>query len=250
MSGTSHDTTKETNLVMNEILDKIDNLVRDPGVEIDTTGFIFALIISATSAVIIAALYQTFYENRATGSQIHRSFLLMSPSITGLFIAIQFSLPLSLGLLGALSIVRFRTPIKEPEEIGFLMLLIAGAVLCATFQFLLLAVLITLATGLLVMQKVLPNLLYNSKRKDGILLITVNGNTVTTEKTDGLLRLLETRLPQGKLESISYSENLTTIHYSFTGLKSTGLAGLQSYLNEIVPIQKLNVYFNGQGTLI
>ncbi|MGB7933479.1 MAG: DUF4956 domain-containing protein [Gammaproteobacteria bacterium] len=235
---------------MNEILDKIDNLVRDPGVEIDTTGFIFALIISATSAVIIAALYQTFYENRATGSQIHRSFLLMSPSITGLFIAIQFSLPLSLGLLGALSIVRFRTPIKEPEEIGFLMLLIAGAVLCATFQFLLLAVLITLATGLLVMQKVLPNLLYNSKRKDGILLITVNGNTVTTEKTDGLLRLLETRLPQGKLESISYSENLTTIHYSFTGLKSTGLAGLQSYLNEIVPIQKLNVYFNGQGTLI
>jgi len=235
---------------MNEILDKIDNLVRDPGVEIDTTGFIFALIISATAAVIIAALYQTFYENRATGSQIHRSFLLMSPSITGLFIAIQFSLPLSLGLLGALSIVRFRTPIKEPEEIGFLMLLIAGAVLCATFQFLLLGVLITLATGLLVMQKVLPSLLYNSKRKDGILLITVNGNTVTTEKTDGLLRLLESRLPQGKLESISYSENLTTIHYSFTGLKSAGLAGLQSYLNEIVPIQKLNVYFNGQGTLI
>ena len=32
---------------------------------------------------------------------------------------------MSLGLLGALSIVRFRTPIKEPEEIGFLMVVIA-----------------------------------------------------------------------------------------------------------------------------
>jgi len=30
-------------------------------------------------------------------------------------------------LLGALSIVRFRTPIKEPEEIGFIMLVVASA---------------------------------------------------------------------------------------------------------------------------
>ena len=35
------------------------------------------------------------------------------------------SLALSLGLVGALSIVRFRTPIKEPEELGYLFLIIA-----------------------------------------------------------------------------------------------------------------------------
>jgi hypothetical protein len=39
-----------------------------------------------------------------------------------------------LGLLGALSIVRFRTPIKEPEEIGFILLLIAFALSIATFN--------------------------------------------------------------------------------------------------------------------
>ena len=42
--------------------------------------------------------------------------LLIGPSVTLLFICVQLSLPLSLGLLGALSIVRFRVPIKEPEE--------------------------------------------------------------------------------------------------------------------------------------
>ncbi|MCB0165117.1 MAG: DUF4956 domain-containing protein [Anaerolineae bacterium] len=235
---------------MNDILNKIELLVKDPAVQVDMTGFIFALVVSAIIAVVIAALYQLFYEDRATGSQIHRSFLLMSPAITGLFIAIQFSLPLSLGLLGALSIIRFRTPVKEPEEVSFLMLLIACAVICATFQFVLLFSLLSLALVLLLLQKALPRLLYYSKRKDGILLITISDREVTSDKKAGLLRVLETRLPKGKIESISYAENLTTIHYSFTGLKAAGIDGLQPSLNEIVPIQKLNVFFNGQGTLL
>ena len=38
---------------------------------------------------------------------------------------IKFSLALSLGLVGALSIVRFRAAIKEPEELVFLFLIIS-----------------------------------------------------------------------------------------------------------------------------
>jgi len=38
---------------------------------------------------------------------------------------VKASLALSLGLVGALSIVRFRTPIKEPEELAYLFLAIA-----------------------------------------------------------------------------------------------------------------------------
>jgi len=38
---------------------------------------------------------------------------------------VKSSLALSLGLVGALSIVRFRTPIKEPEELAYLFLSIA-----------------------------------------------------------------------------------------------------------------------------
>ena len=47
--------------------------------------------------------------------------------ITALVITvIKFSLALSLGLVGALSIVRFRTPIKEPEELAYLFICIAA----------------------------------------------------------------------------------------------------------------------------
>ena len=82
----------------------------------------------------IAYLYVHFYSNRATGSQVHRAFPLLGISITAIFVTLQFSLPLSLGLLGALSIVRFRTPIKEPEEIGFIMLVISTSIAVATFK--------------------------------------------------------------------------------------------------------------------
>ena len=43
---------------------------------------------------------------------------LFTPTVhrTPMPLKVLLSLPLSLGLLGALSIVRFRTPIKEPEE--------------------------------------------------------------------------------------------------------------------------------------
>ncbi|MCP4609828.1 MAG: DUF4956 domain-containing protein [Planctomycetes bacterium] len=231
-----------------DIIDKLGRLVRDPSVQVDTTGFIFALTVSAVVGSIVSGLYQMFYENRATGSQIHRCFLLMSPAITAIFIAIQFSLPLSLGLLGALSIVRFRTPIKEPEEVGFLMLLIASAVVCATFQFLLLVVLLVLAVIVLALQRLSPHLL-RSKRKDGVLLITL-ASGITNEAKDEILKLLGTRLSNGRIEGISQCENLTTIHYSFTRMNLDSLRDFQANLNEVAPIKKLNIFFNGQGVLL
>ncbi|MGK0301051.1 MAG: hypothetical protein ACI89X_001925, partial [Planctomycetota bacterium] len=89
----------------------------------DWLPLLVVLVISCTSSIVLSLFYSMFFERRSTGSDIHRAFPALGTAITGVFICLQFSLPLSLGLLGALSIVRFRTPIKEPEEIGFLMLL-------------------------------------------------------------------------------------------------------------------------------
>src|SRR5690606_23112692 len=183
---------------MGEILDKVGQLVRDPSMQVDMVGFVFALVMSAFMSIAVSALYQFFYENRSTGSQIHRSFLLMGPSITTLFIAVQFSLPLSLGLLGALSIIRFRTPVKEPEEIGFVMLLVACAVVTATFQFLLLLTLLLIAFIFLLFQNRM-GWLRDSKRTDGMLLLVVEGDLASDTRTR-LLGFLEDRITRGKLQ--------------------------------------------------
>lgn len=69
------------------------------------------------------------YSVRAGNKVLRRDLGLVLPIIcltTILVISVvKSSLALSLGLVGALSIVRFRTPIKEPEELAYIFLVIA-----------------------------------------------------------------------------------------------------------------------------
>lgn len=62
----------------------------------------------------------TFSNRREFG----RVFVLIMMTTILVISVVKSALALSLGLVGALSIVRFRTPIKEPEELGYLFLTI------------------------------------------------------------------------------------------------------------------------------
>ncbi len=73
------------------------------------TEAIIALAFSVVFSLVVYFMYQLFYGTRHIGAGVHRMFLLGGPAITVLFLGIQTSIPLSLGLLGALSFVRFRT---------------------------------------------------------------------------------------------------------------------------------------------
>ena len=133
------------------VFDQIQKIkdVQDLTARIDPWLFGIAILVSLGASLAASWLYTRFYERRGTGSQINRAFPLLGISITALFICIQVSLPLSLGLLGALSIIRFRTPVKEPEEVGFIMLVIAASIICATFNFQFLLFLYLVAAGAL-----------------------------------------------------------------------------------------------------
>ena len=105
---------------------------------------------SLLAAIVAYLMYQMFYGSRNIGAGVHRTFIIGGPSTTTPFLRIQSSIPLSLGLLGALSFVRFRTPVKDPAEIGFLLLLIASAIGAATSNYLvtiLLFVIVFIALG-------------------------------------------------------------------------------------------------------
>ena len=58
-------------------------------------------------------------------SRFANNFLPLGLTTMLIITIVQSSIALSLGLVGALSIVRFRTPIKEPEELAYLFVSIA-----------------------------------------------------------------------------------------------------------------------------
>ena len=82
-----------------------------------------------------------------------------------------------------------------------------------------------------------------------MLLLTLNGEA-SAESKNRIVKVLDMRLTNGRVQSIAVDENQTTIHYSFTGMSTKDLDGLHETLKEIAPVQKLNFYFNRQGILL
>jgi uncharacterized membrane protein YhiD involved in acid resistance len=93
-------------------------------------GFIFSFIICALLAFILSKFYVRYGNSLSNRKAFSKNFIILA--ITTMFIisVVKSSLALSLGLVGALSIVRFRSAIKEPEELTYLFLTIAIGLGC------------------------------------------------------------------------------------------------------------------------
>ncbi len=90
---------------------------------------LFVLLSNVVLAAILAAILSWFYISYGASQSNRHSlanvFVLLAVTTTLVITVVKSSLALSLGLVGALSIVRFRAAIKEPEELAFLFLSIA-----------------------------------------------------------------------------------------------------------------------------
>ena len=215
--------------------------------EIGFYSFMGIMGISLLSSFLIALLYIRFYKPRSTGSMIYRAFPLLGISITAIFIAIQFSLPLSLGLLGALSIVRFRTPIKEPEEIGFIMLIVATSLCCATFNILFLLIIIAAAVIALFGLHFGRSFLVTTSN-DGVLIIEVPVSIYKQTSTK-ILELLKERVTNGRLDSLSESGDKTVITFNFRKFSENLLLSVEDEIHGLHPDIKMSAYYNNNQSI-
>ena len=213
--------------------------------EIGFLPFLAVLGLSLVCSLIASFLYVHFYRSRATGSELHRAFPLIGISISSIFVVIQFSLPLSLGLLGALSIVRFRTPVKEPEEIGFILLVLALSLCCATFHLLVAAVLLVVAYAALVLLSSERGFLRRS-RQDGMLSITLP-SPVYRERAEEILSCLNEAFRHGEVDSISTGGEEAVLSYRFTGLDGSAPPRLLQRLEQAATGARIDLFFQRRG---
>jgi len=103
--------------------------------------------VSFILCMIMSFIVREFYMRRSyslTGKNHIGSILpLLSGVVFLVIVVVKSSLALSLGLVGALSIVRFRTPIKEPEELVYLFLAISVGLGYAAGQIVITTMLVT-----------------------------------------------------------------------------------------------------------
>ena len=84
-----------------ESIQSMLNALPEGSSDIPYMSFGLLIIASIIISIAVSHLYLLFFDRNSTGSRVYRAFPLMGPAITCIFLTVQFSLPLSLGLLGS-----------------------------------------------------------------------------------------------------------------------------------------------------
>ena len=100
-----------------------DYLVKT-GAQIPLFSFIIGLLLASILSFILSRIYVRYADSLSNRNLFSRNFVLITMTTMLIISIVKSSLALSLGLVGALSIVRFRAAIKEPEELAYLFLTI------------------------------------------------------------------------------------------------------------------------------
>ena len=90
-----------------------------------------ALVLSFCLGLFIYFVYKKTYSGVMFSRTFGGALVAMTMITTMVILAVTSNVVLSLGMVGALSIVRFRTAIKEPMDIAFLFWAIAGGIVLA-----------------------------------------------------------------------------------------------------------------------
>jgi hypothetical protein len=104
------------------------------------SGSFIEFVLSFAALIILTYFIQKLYEKKGQtiGDKKYFGsfFIIWSVSIFLIISVIKSSVVLSLGMVGALSIVRFRNAIKDTEQIMYLLMLIAFSISLASNQYL------------------------------------------------------------------------------------------------------------------
>jgi hypothetical protein len=103
----------------------LSNFFLNENIEIDAINFAINLIVVVILSYLIKLIYNKYSNSLSNKDYFSKNFVVLGVTTCLVITIVKSSLALSLGLVGALSIVRFRAAIKEPEELVYLFLVIA-----------------------------------------------------------------------------------------------------------------------------
>ncbi len=120
--------------------------------DLSTTKIVITLAVTFVIALYIFFVYKLVTKSAFYFKSFNVSMAIISVVTAGIILAMQSSIVISLGMVGALSIVRFRTAIKDPMDLLFLFWSIGTGIICGAGLYkiaIILAILVTI--GILIL---------------------------------------------------------------------------------------------------
>lgn len=136
---------------------------------------VLAMVIALAIGFFINYVYRKTFNGVMYSSSFGTSLVAMCVTTTFVILAVTSNVVLSLGMVGALSIVRFRTAVKEPIEISYLFWAIAAGIVVGAGMFPL-AVFGSVIIGIILV------IFVNKKTTDNPYILVVNCDNDVAEK--------------------------------------------------------------------
>ena len=211
---------------------QFNNFFFNQNIEIDFFNFFIAIFLSLILSIMVKFTYKKVGRALNDKDYFSDTFIPLCMITTLVITVIKFSLALSLGLVGALSIVRFRAAIKEPEELVYLFFVISIGLANGANQF----VLSVIATILIISFLLFRNI-YISKRTDefefnsdaNILNIEIKDSSKTIEE---IIENLNIHLDYIKIKSADFNGEVNSYVFWFN-LKENQTHSFLSTLNNL-----------------
>lgn len=100
------------------------------GQTLDIATIAVCMIVTVLIAAYIFVVYRIINRNSFYNRNFNLSLIALAVITAAIILTIQSNIVISLGMVGALSIVRFRTAVKDPMDLVFLLWAISAGIIC------------------------------------------------------------------------------------------------------------------------
>ena len=187
-----------------------------------TTGQMSLLFAFVVYIVYLLTCDKTIYSKK-----FNVAMSLMTVITSALVMAMQANIVISLGMVGALSIVRFRTAIKEPKDLLFLFWSISNGIIIGAGLYSIVCVLAVVISIALIVFELIP-----ARRKSMLLVV----NLMTIESEHVIEKELKRHNVKFKVKSRNVFRDKADIMYEISTKKDGKLVAELSKLNEILSL--------------
>ena len=206
--------------------------------EYSLSDIVLALLLSFAVGLFIFVIYKKTFKGVMYSASFGVSIMAMTLITTLVILAVTSNIVLSLGMVGALSIVRFRTAVKDPMDIVFLFWAISAGIVVGA-GLILLAAVSSIIIGIILV------LFINKRSIDVpyIIVLDVENNKAETDAVS----LIRSRTKKALIKSKTVSENGIELTMEVRLLDMSA-----GFLNELLTVNGVSnashVSYNGDYT--
>lgn len=204
-----------------------ENLVG--GGNLTIQSIVLILAVAAIIGIYIFSVYKLTSKAGFYSRDLNITIAGLPIIVAAIMVAMQSNLIVSLGMVGALSIVRFRNAVKNPLDLLYLFWTISAGIICGVGLNILAIILCVIMTVLILVLQMLPN-----SKSSSVLIIRTGDDSVDWDEINEIIHNYGKNV---KEKSNSYRHGETEVIYE---LRTSDQAGLLKVLKVHKELQQIN----------